>query len=249
MAGEVFQEFCKLLGIKSSMTTAYHPEADGQTERQNHVIEQYLRCFCDYRQDDWASLLSSCEFSLNNTVKESTKVSPFFFELGRHPRIAPNIVGPLRHPSLEQMFEARSQAQEEAKASMLMAQEHAKWYFDQNHRTVPFKVGDKVWIKGKDIKIHLKKPLSDKLAAQKHGPFEITDQYGEATFRVKLTKKYESRHPVFHAQKLIMHQEDTIGDRNPSEPGPLDFDDQDKPIYEIDRIRSDPARADLIPNS
>jgi hypothetical protein len=134
------------------------------------------------------------------------------------------------------MFEARSQAQEEAKASMLMAQEHAKWYFDQNHRTVPFKVGDKVWIKGKDIKIHLKKPLSDKLAAQKHGPFEITDQYGEATFRVKLTKKYESRHPVFHAQKLIMHQEDTIGDRNPSEPGPLDFDDQDEPIYEIDRI-------------
>jgi hypothetical protein len=117
MASEVFQEFCKLLGIRSSMTTAYHPEADGQTEQQNHVIEQYIRCFCDYQQNNWCKLLSTCEFALNNSVKESTKVSSFFFELGRHPRIAPNVTGPLKYPSLKEMFEARSVAQEEAKAS------------------------------------------------------------------------------------------------------------------------------------
>jgi hypothetical protein len=218
------------------MTTAYHPEADGQTERQNHVIEQYIRCFCDFRQNDWAPLLSTCEFSLNNSVKESTRVSPFFFELGRHPRITPNVSGPLKYPSLEEMFEARSQAQEEAKASMLMAQEHMKWYFDQNHSKVPFKVGDKVWIKGKDIKLHLKKPLTDKLAAKQHGPFEILEQYDDVTFRVKLLKRYEGRHPVFHAQKLILHHEDLIGKREPRKPGPVEFDDKDEPYYEVEKI-------------
>ena len=137
------------------------------------------------------------------------------------------------------MFSARYEAQEEAKASMIMAQEHAKWYFDLNHRKVPFKVGDKVMIKGKDIHFHVKRPLSDKLVAKQHGPFVITHQYGEATFRLNLTYRYKDRHPVFHVQKLIPYKTDQIGNREPERPPPLDIeDDEDStdPIYEIEKI-------------
>jgi hypothetical protein len=134
------------------------------------------------------------------------------------------------------MFADRQEAQEEAKASMVMAQEHAKWYFDQHHSKVPFKVGDWVMIRGKDIHIHLKRPLSDKLAAKQHGPFQITHQYGGATFKVALTPRYKLRHPVFHAQKFIPHHKDTIGDRNPEEPEGEEVEEGEDLEYEVEAI-------------
>ena len=88
-AAKLFQEWCRLLGIKSAMTTAFHPQADGQTERVNQSLEQYLRCYTNFRQDDWAYLLPSAEFAYNNQTHESTKNSPFFVEYGRHPRMFP----------------------------------------------------------------------------------------------------------------------------------------------------------------
>jgi hypothetical protein len=134
------------------------------------------------------------------------------------------------------MFADRQEAQEEAKASMVMAQEHAKWYFDQHHSKVPFKVGDMVMIRGKDIHIHLKKPLSDKLAAKQHGPFKIVQQYGGATFRVELTPKYKLRHPVFHAQKFIPHHKDNIGNRNPEEPEGEVVEEGEDVEYDVEKI-------------
>ena len=74
------------------MTTAYHPQTDGQTERVNQTLEQFLRCYIDYQNDDWSELLSSAEFAYNNAAHESTKHSPFFIEYGRHPRAGPTLV-------------------------------------------------------------------------------------------------------------------------------------------------------------
>ena len=81
-AAAVFQEWCKLLGIESCMTTGYHPQADGQTERVNQILEQYLRCYVAYNLDDWSTLLGVAEFAYNNRAHEGTKESPFFLEYG-----------------------------------------------------------------------------------------------------------------------------------------------------------------------
>lgn len=59
------------------MTTAYHPQADGQTERVNQELKQYLRCYVDFNLDDWSDLLPVAEFAYNNQAHESTKTSPF----------------------------------------------------------------------------------------------------------------------------------------------------------------------------
>jgi len=56
-SGEFWESLCKLLGIKRKMSTAYHPQTDGQTERTNQVLEGYLRNFVNYDQDDWYQLL------------------------------------------------------------------------------------------------------------------------------------------------------------------------------------------------
>jgi hypothetical protein len=78
-------DLCK---IHSNKSTVFHPQSDGQTERVNQVLEQYLRIFCDYQQDNWHELLPLAEFAYNNAKHASTQVSPFFANYGRHPRFS-----------------------------------------------------------------------------------------------------------------------------------------------------------------
>ena len=67
----------ELLDVDVRMSTAFHPQTGGQTARVNQILEQYLRSYCSYQQDDWAELLSLVEHAYNSAVLESTKVSPF----------------------------------------------------------------------------------------------------------------------------------------------------------------------------
>ena len=69
-------------------TSGHHPEGDGQTECINQVLEQYLRFYTNYQQDNWSSLLPLAEFAYNNANNESTGVSPFFANKGYHPSLA-----------------------------------------------------------------------------------------------------------------------------------------------------------------
>ena len=68
-------------------TSGYHPEGDGQTERTNQTLEQYLRVYCNYQQDNWSELLPLAEFAYNNAPSATTGVSPFFANKGYHPNI------------------------------------------------------------------------------------------------------------------------------------------------------------------
>ncbi|GLB35245.1 putative retrotransposable element tf2 155 kda protein type 1-like [Lyophyllum shimeji] len=79
---EFTRELYHLLGIKLSTSTAYHPQSDGQTERVNQELEQYLRVFCNERQDDWDDLLPEAEFQYNNHVHSATKFTPFMLDTG-----------------------------------------------------------------------------------------------------------------------------------------------------------------------
>jgi hypothetical protein len=87
-------------------------------------------------------------------------------------------------------------------------------------QTVPFKVGDRVWLKGKDLKI---RAANTKLAAKNYGPYLILEQLGPVTFKLKLPGSTKT-HPVFHASKFIPFHRDTIGDRNPTEPEPIEIE-------------------------
>jgi transposase InsO family protein len=80
-------ELYKLLGIKLAMSTAYHPQTDGQTEHINQELEEYLRIFTSRRQDNWDGLLPLGEFSHNNHVHSSTQQTPSMVDTGRHPRM------------------------------------------------------------------------------------------------------------------------------------------------------------------
>jgi hypothetical protein len=83
-----FQSLGKALDMKLHFTSGYHPEGDGQMERVNQTLEQYLCIYCNYQQDNWSSLLPLAKFTYNNTPSATTGVSPFFANKGYHPNLS-----------------------------------------------------------------------------------------------------------------------------------------------------------------
>lgn len=75
----------KILKVDIKLSLPFHPQTDGQTERVNQVLEQYLRCIINYQQDDWTTLLLMAEFAYNNMVHSSMQQTPFFANYGYHP--------------------------------------------------------------------------------------------------------------------------------------------------------------------
>jgi hypothetical protein len=228
-AAELFQEWCKLLGIESSMSTAYHPQTDGQTERVNQTLEQYLRCYVDELQDDWARLLSSAEFAYNNSAHEGTKTSPFYLEYGRHLRAGPTIVKDLQRSEMNDIMWNRHQAQEQAKASLQLAAERMKWYYDKKVQNVPFKEGDQVML---DLRDRLK--AGHKLGPKYYGPFRIAEKLSEVTFRLEWPERLHKMHPVFHASKLVSYNEPQFKGQKYTMPLPEIIDGDEE--YEVEKI-------------
>ncbi len=78
---------CYVLGIKRKQSTAFHPQTDGHIERQNSIIEAYLRAFVNWESNNWARLLLMAEFAYNNAKNASTGHTPFKLNYGYHPRL------------------------------------------------------------------------------------------------------------------------------------------------------------------
>ena len=83
-----WSSLCYFLGVKRRLSTAFHPQTDGQTERQNSTIEAYLRAFVNFKQNDWARFLLMVEFAYNNAKNASTGHTPFELNCGYHPRVS-----------------------------------------------------------------------------------------------------------------------------------------------------------------
>src|ERR1700677_1483655 len=128
----------------------HHPEGDGQTERINQVLEQYLRFYTNYQQDNWASLLPLAEFAYNNADTESTGVSPFLANKGYHPSLA--VEPGLTVPSVgaQQYVADLDELHEELKQNISRAQLRYQKYADQRCSPTPtLKLGDRVYVKAK----------------------------------------------------------------------------------------------------
>ena len=79
---KMWDSLCKLLGIKAKLSTAWHPETDGQSEIVNQKMEQYLQSYVNYFQDNWVYLLPIAEFAGNANTFASIRISPFLASQG-----------------------------------------------------------------------------------------------------------------------------------------------------------------------
>jgi hypothetical protein len=191
-----------LLGITENFSTARRPQTDGQTERSNQEIEQYLRIFCNQRQSDWAEWLSCAEFALNNKVNASTGYSPFFLNYGRDPRrpLLPVRRPPTNVPKANDFAKQMEALSKETSAALQLAAEAMKRSYDQSHRpAAQLSVGDLVLLSAKGLETT--RP-SKKLDDRRYGPFPITELVGIQSYRLKLPTSWKI-HDVFHTSKLI----------------------------------------------
>jgi len=147
------KELNQMLGIDTKLSTAFHPQIDTQTKRMNQELEQYLRIFIDYRQEQWPEWLGTAEFAYNNKVHTGTKVSPFQANHRQNPRMGFELRKKGRYKGAERFAERMKKVQEEVKAALQKAQEDMKRYADRKRGEVEeYKVGDLVLLSTKDLK-------------------------------------------------------------------------------------------------
>ena len=141
-AAELTKELNRMLGIKTKLSTAFHPQTDGQTERMNQELEQYLWFFIKHRQKDWPEWLVAAEFAVNNKVHMATKVSPFMANYGKELRMVGDIRRKWKVESVTVFVERLKKVQEEAEAALRKMQEEMKRYMDRGRKKT------EVWRKG-----------------------------------------------------------------------------------------------------
>src|SRR5258708_12585771 len=121
--------------MKLHFMSGYHTEGDGQTEQIKQVLEQYLRAYMNYQQDNWAPLLPLAEFAYNNVASATMGVSPFFTNKGYHPRLTMDPIAPSSSLEAQCYVTDLDQLHSQLKASIVEAQERYQRAAD--HQQIP----------------------------------------------------------------------------------------------------------------
>lgn len=227
------RDLYKLLSIEANPSTAYHPQTDGQTERINREIEQYLRIYSNHRQDNWPEWLSLAEFSYNNKVNKSTGFSPFMIVFGQDPEIGTNSRRTVRNESAKEFVEFITKVREETKAALTKASEDMKRYYDKNVQAArEYKKGDNVWLEATHI--HTDRPAK-KLDDKRYGPFVIQEKIGAGAYKLQLPFKWKKIHPVVNECLLSPFTPPSFSSQQPPPQPPTVLVD-DIPEHEIEKI-------------
>jgi hypothetical protein len=219
------KELCRLLSIQQNISTAYHPQMDGQSEWNNQWVETYLRFFINHQQDNWADYLPLAEFAHDNWRSETTRESPFFLLMGYHPhadwhRVISNL--PLASTRLDQIKKIRDDAQHH------MTWVQTLWI---KHKTMPkYKEGDQVWLEGRNL--HTDQPAA-KLAPQRHGPFMVKQVMSPVSYCLDLPLQWKI-HPIFHIDLLSPYRKTEVHGVNYQHPPPKLVDNKEE--YKVEAI-------------
>ena len=223
---------CYYLTVKRSVSTAFHPQTDGQTERANQTLECYLRCYVNYQQDDWLLLLLSAEFACNNSVNASIGKVLFEVVLRFTPTFraqpAPQEVAREgNNPAAKELAAKIEDGLREGKSLWTEAQQAMAKHYDKKHKDRTYRLGEMVMLSTKNIRL---RRASKKLADRYVGPFEVIKVIGKNAYRLNLPKKYGRIHPTFHVSLLerYIHREGA------EIPEPIDIDGEEE--WEVEQI-------------
>lgn len=239
-----WQSLWKQLGTKLLMSTAFHPQTDGQTERQNRTLEETLRAYVNYQQDDWDDRLAAAEISYNSSVHASTGFSPFFLNYGYHPHlpldVAVSSTNVSNNPTAADRIARLHASIEDAKSSLLKAQARQTHYANLKRRELTFRVGDLVLLSTEHLTLK-DKDRTKKLMSKYIGPFSIKRVVSDVAYELDLPANMKI-HAVFHVSKLRVYKEsvtsypDRTSDADSSRPPPELINDEGKEEWEVERI-------------
>jgi len=230
-SGEFWESLCKMLGVKRRMSTAYHPQNDGQTERTNQVLEGYLRTFVNYDQNDWYQLLPLAEHADNNSATNAHKMTPFFANYVFHPQTEWMKEREAHNPGATLYAHWIQDIHGQAKQTLENTRELMKKYYDRKATEQPsIEVGDLVMLNAKNIRT--KRP-SKKLSPKLYGPFKVLEKKGSRAYKLEISPRWKI-HPVFHVSLLEPYR---ASNRPNREQPPRDPEDIERDLeWEVERI-------------
>jgi transposase InsO family protein len=213
------------LGTKLAMSSSFHPQTDGQSERAIQTLKTMLRSLVNHKQDDWDLYLPAAEFAYNNAVHSSTGVSPFFLNHGFHPRVPASLLSPATSAPVsdfDSFVSAQQSALAVARDSLLEAQEQQAKHADAHRRPHSYKVGDQVLLNTEHITTAYDstRPAAS-LQARFFGPFTLLQQRSPVSFQVELPATMRI-HDVFHVDRFkpFIPSPESLGRRSLPPPEP-----------------------------
>ncbi len=227
-----WSEFCRLLGATVSLSSGYHPQSNGQTERANQDLERMLRCVASQNPSSWSQQLSWVEYAHNSLPVSGTGLSPFEGSLGYQPPIFSSLESEVAVPSAHAFVQRCRRTWSRARQTLLQVGARTKAKADR-HRSRPpvYVVGQKVWLSSKNIPL---RTVCNKLAPKFIGPFTVTKIISPVAVRLKLPPAYKRIHSVFHVSKLKPVFHAPINPQTPVPPPPRLVDGE--PVYSVKRI-------------
>jgi len=232
-AAGLMRELNGMLGIESRLSMAFHPQTDGQTERVNQELEQYLRMFTDHRQEQWPKWLGTAEFAYNNKAHLSTQMTPFKVNYGQDPRMGFEGRKKGKYEGAEKFVMRMKEIQEEAKVALGKAQEEIKKYADRKRGEVnKYKVGDLVMLSTKDLKYQMVGRRTEKLIERFIGPYRIKKIISTNVVKLELPSTIKI-HPVVNVSRIHRYVGQVEGQKR-EQPTPVIIEREEE--WEVERI-------------
>ena len=250
--GAAWGQLWRGLGTELKMSTAYHPQTDGQTERMNRTMQTVLRSYAE-KQEEWVEWLPFVAAAYNSTQQESTKRTPFELNFPDARSIDPlawaikerqQVAGDApvtgrpgneRGVSVEaeRTLEGMKVIWEETRARLVLEQAKQKQYADRKRRDVKYAVGDSVWLSTQNLPT-VRGKLKDKWI----GPYVVTEVMSAGTsVRLDLQGQLGKTHPVFHVKLLKPYEESQLewpGRLQPNRSAPVLIEGEVE--YEVEAI-------------
>ena len=195
-----------LIGTDLRLSSSYHPQSDGATERANRTITQMLRLCISPNQRDWVAKLPAIEFAMNSARSETTGYSPFFLNTGHTPRSflwkSPTTD---EYPAVRTFAKRMKDAVMDAHDAILTARIKQAQTANNRRKPAPFAENDLMYLSTKNLR--LPKGKARKLAPKFIGPFMILKDFGNGSFQLDIPRELRRRgiHSTFHSSLLRIH--------------------------------------------
>jgi Integrase zinc binding domain len=232
LTSDFTRELCRLLEVTQNISTAYHPQIDGQSERSNQWLEQYLCIYGNFQQNDWAQYLLLAQYIHNAWPSSTTGMTPFELLMGFMPRIH-GVSKQTNLPELTKCGEHLKQIREQAQSAIQRAQQLTMKYCERKKGQChfrPFQEGNQVWLE--NMNLRLSHPTA-KLGVRHSGPFKIIKVISPVAYRLDLPPHWRIFN-TFHVSLLTPYKEMEEHRENFPEPPPDLIND--KPEYEVEEV-------------
>ena len=236
----LWTRLCELAGVQRRLSSGYHPQTDGSTERMNATIEAYLRSFVSWRQDDWKENLGMAKIAITARQSQSTRMSPFFLQHGYDvdPIQIAVRYGPEKqlgqqakedYKKAEEIIQRLRQSIALAQAMIGEAQETQEQQANKHRKQSPqLRVGDKVWLK---LDGHFRTKRPNRKLDWKNLKYTVLELVGPNAVKLNTPGRI---HPVFNVNKLRLAATDPLPSQplDDAEPEPIEIEGEEEYLVE-----------------